>query len=73
MKEQQKQISSLTKEKDQTRSELMKAIFTKDKLENLCRELQRQNREIRVRYLFNPFGQIITLLKTKKKMPIDFI
>ncbi|KAK9237728.1 myosin-like coiled-coil protein-domain-containing protein [Lipomyces kononenkoae] len=37
----------LQKEKDQARSEMTKALSVKEKLENLCRELQKENKRIK--------------------------
>ena len=36
------------KEKDQVRSDLTKATSVKDKLEKLCRELQKENKKLKV-------------------------
>lgn len=38
----------LQKEKDQSRSELSKTVGLKEKLEKLCRELQKENNKLKV-------------------------
>ena len=43
-----KRADQLQKEKDQSRSELSKNIGLRDKLEKLCRELQRDNNKYKV-------------------------
>lgn len=40
----------LQKEKDLARTDLSKTNILKDKLEKLCRELQRENNRLKVRY-----------------------
>lgn len=47
-----KRADQLQKEKDQSRSEMQKAVTMKHKLETLCRELQKENKRIKV----NPFN-----------------
>ena len=44
-----KRGDALQKEKDQNRTELSKTISLKEKLEKLCRELQRDNNKLKVR------------------------
>jgi chromosome segregation ATPase len=44
-----KRADQLQKEKDQGRTELNKAVSMKEKLEKLCRELQRENKKMKVR------------------------
>lgn len=52
-----KRGEQLQKEKDQSRSELSKNITLREKLEKLCRELQRENNRLKVRpYLQIPVG-----------------
>ena len=43
-----KRADQLQKEKDQSRSELGKINALKDKLEKLCRELQKENKKLKV-------------------------
>jgi hypothetical protein len=43
-----KRADQLQKEKDQSRSEMQKAVSMKHKLETLCRELQKENKRIKV-------------------------
>ena len=45
-----KRADQLQKEKDQSRSEMQKAVTMKHKLETLCRELQKENKRIKVYY-----------------------
>lgn len=44
-----KRTDQLQKERDQSRSELSKTIGLKEKLEKLCRELQKENNKLKVR------------------------
>ncbi len=44
-----KRGDTLQKEKDQSRSELSKNVTLREKLEKLCRELQRENNRLKVR------------------------
>ena len=44
-----KRADQLQKEKDGGKSELNKTVTIKDKLEKLCRELQKENKKIKVR------------------------
>lgn len=53
----------LQKEKDHGRAELSKAITLKEKLEKLCRELQRENNRYKVD--FTTSGQNGKLLTTR--------
>ena len=50
-----KRADQLQREKDQGRSELSKTVTIKDKLEKLCRELQRENKKVKVRISALPF------------------
>lgn len=43
-----KRADQLQKEKDHSRSEMQKAVSMKHKLETLCRELQKENKRIKV-------------------------
>jgi len=43
-----KRGDQLQKEKDQSRTELSKTISLKEKLEKLCRELQKENNKLKV-------------------------
>lgn len=45
----QKRQAQITKEKDQLQSEHSRAILARSKLESLCRELQRHNKNLKVR------------------------
>lgn len=47
LKQSEKQILSILKEKDQCQSEKSKAVLARSRLENLCRELQRQNKAVK--------------------------
>lgn len=49
IKQSDKRYVLLNKEKEQLQHEYNKAILVKSKLENLCRELQKQNKAIKVR------------------------
>lgn len=44
-----KRTETLQKEKDASRSELSKMTSVKEKLEKLCRELQKENKKLKVR------------------------
>ncbi|KAG8302272.1 hypothetical protein J6590_036161 [Homalodisca vitripennis] len=46
-KQSEKRCSMLQREKEQLQAEQSKAILTRSRLENLCRELQRQNKAIK--------------------------
>ena len=46
----QKRSDDLQKEKDQRTSELTKQSGMREKLEKLCRELQKENNRLKVRY-----------------------
>lgn len=45
-----KRSEVLQKEKDHGRTELSKALTLKEKLEKLCRELQRENNRLKVHF-----------------------
>ena len=45
-----KRADQLQKERDASRSELSKTTAVKDKLEKLCRELQKENKKLKVRH-----------------------
>lgn len=47
-KQMEKQIISLQREKDILQADHSKTVLTRSRLENLCRELQRQNKSIKV-------------------------
>lgn len=51
-----KRGDTLQKERDANRSELSKTVGLKEKLEKLCRELQRDNNKIKVRICFSAFS-----------------
>lgn len=53
-----KQCTVLQKEADHCQSELTKSIVARARLENLCRELQKQNKQIKVRIYFNPVNKL---------------
>jgi hypothetical protein len=46
-----KRGDTLQKEKDQARTELSKSVTLREKLEKLCRELQRENNRLKVRLI----------------------
>jgi septal ring factor EnvC (AmiA/AmiB activator) len=46
-----KRADQLQKEKDSSRSELSKTVSLRERLEKLCRELTRENKKMKVRYL----------------------
>jgi hypothetical protein len=48
LKESQKNINSITKQRDQLQHDHSKALLARNKLESLCRELQRHNKAIKV-------------------------
>lgn len=48
LKQYEKQLSLVLKERDQVRTDLAKLVLSRSRLESLCRELQRQNKEIKV-------------------------
>lgn len=50
IKQSDKRHAMLLKEKEQLQLEFNKTILVKSKLENLCRELQKQNKAIKVCY-----------------------
>jgi hypothetical protein len=47
-KQSQKTLHDLLQDKDNLQAELQRVVSTKGKLENLCRELQHQNKTIKV-------------------------
>ena len=47
-KDLQKNLTSITKQRDQLQHDYSKALLARDKLESLCRELQRHNKAIKV-------------------------
>lgn len=47
-KDVEKTILSITKQRDQIQTEHGKTLLVKNKLESLCRELQRQNKLVKV-------------------------
>ncbi|GAB0097370.1 alpha-taxilin [Sergentomyia squamirostris] len=47
VKQQEKRLDMIQKEKENLQQEYNKAVLTKSKLESLCRELQRQNKTIK--------------------------
>lgn len=48
IKQSDKRYALLVKEKEQLQHEYNKTVLVKSKLENLCRELQKQNKAIKV-------------------------
>ena len=52
---------NLQKERDNGRTELSKTVGLKEKLEKLCRELQKDNNKMKVReaFSFEPIGELI--------------
>lgn len=55
-----KRGDQLQKEKDQSRTELSKTVGLKEKLEKLCRELQKENNKLKVHLIF-PFHKSIEI------------
>ena len=51
-KDVEKAITNLTKQRDQIQAEYGKTLLVKTKLESLCRELQRQNKLVKVIHEF---------------------
>lgn len=47
-KENERTLANLSKQKDQAQNDYSKMLLSKDKLENLCRELQKHNKLIKV-------------------------
>ena len=47
-----KRADQVQKERDQSRSELSKTVGLKEKLEKLCRELQKENNKLKVRPIY---------------------
>lgn len=65
-----KRADQLQKEKDQSRSEMQKAVSMKHKLETLCRELQKENKRIKViYYMVDPFSIAIFDIKRAELTP----
>jgi len=54
-----KRGDQLQKDKDNTRNELNKTTSLKEKLEKLCRELQKENNKLKVRLSACSFGCIV--------------
>lgn len=54
-----KRADQLQKERDQSRSEMQKAVTVKHKLESLCRELQKENKRIKVHTPFNQLQYVV--------------
>lgn len=48
LKESQKNLNGITKQRDQLQHDHSKALLARNKLESLCRELQRHNKAIKV-------------------------
>jgi len=48
-----KRADLLQKDKDHARSDLSKTTILKEKLEKLCRELQRENNRLKVRFPYS--------------------
>lgn len=61
----QKRQAQITKEKDQLQSEHSRAILARSKLESLCRELQRHNKNLKVS------GSLITTPSSEGKDDAD--
>lgn len=62
IKQSDKRYALLVKEKDQLQHEYNKTILVKSKLENLCRELQKHNKAIKVSFAYI-YLTIILLIK----------
>ena len=67
-----KRGDTLQKERDSSRSELSKAIGLKEKLEKLCRELQRDNNKMKVSRIANSrhSGRPVTLTRRRSRTKI---
>ena len=52
-KDVEKTILNITKQRDQIQTEHGKTLLVKNKLESLCRELQRQNKLVKVYLIIN--------------------
>lgn len=61
----QKRQAQITKEKDQLQSEHSRAILARSKLESLCRELQRHNKNLKVS------GSLSTVPSSEAKDDVD--
>lgn len=61
----QKRQAQITKEKDQLQSEHSRAILARSKLESLCRELQRHNKNLKVS------GSLSTVPSSEGKDDVD--
>ncbi len=48
LKDAQKNLNTLTKQRDQLQHDYSKQLLARNKLESLCRELQRHNKSIKV-------------------------
>lgn len=63
-----KRGDALQKERDANRSELSKTVGLKEKLEKLCRELQRDNNKMKVRLFFaSAFGYYAYSLRSERE------
>lgn len=60
-KDVEKVIQNLTKQRDQIQTEYGKQLLVKTKLESLCRELQRQNKLVKVLKLLKSFNYFFIL------------
>ena len=49
IKDSQKNFNAITKQRDQLQHDHSKALLARNKLESLCRELQRHNKAIKVK------------------------
>ena len=54
-----KKAELFQKEKDQYRSDLTKTTSVKDKLEKLCRELQKDNKKLKVETFFSTIYEML--------------
>lgn len=59
IKQSDKRYALLLKEKEQLQLEFNKTVLVKSKLENLCRELQKQNKAIKVRKSFIKYYWVV--------------
>lgn len=65
-----KRGDTLQKEKDTNRTELSKTVTLKEKLEKLCRELQRDNNKLKVLMMRSPILRLTLSGTTIASMPV---
>jgi predicted nucleic acid-binding Zn-ribbon protein len=62
-----KRADQLQKERDNSRTEMQKAVALKHKLETLCRELQKENKRVKVYNLFSISNNTILISRQGRK------